>query len=604
MDLQKLSSFIKQELGKLNIEAREKIPSVKPLIISTNYYEKVKVFGEHMFFIYYAYYGYGKTHGVALKLYHEALNGELKDTHDVIVLQLRDLMRRKRCNPLELTKEMKGVDPILALLAASLIIGTSRERCGSSVGCNCYSTIVEKNKPLSFNTIEIAKKLKEYGSIYLTNMIKEITSKTGKTLVLVFDEFEELIKKGTFTLTGETIDQFLYNLAVILRRDFYDKGFTRFKVVALIQKAILSEAIIKQLSDSLNKSAERGITVFEEIEPYPPEIYADYVISALKRLDAPLSAKANIKLDMILKISEKESFLRQELERALRPLSIMPPRVAFYIAQDFIANLVEEIIRDRTSLNSINRVGILKDYIKSATEKTLNSMKKLSDITKLYILLSTKGKVMDDKATIRRDETLDKMITFIAKEILGCVEGRIASFKYSTYYGVICMKSLEPHVAVDAVLFKLSHSSKTRVDKASTNLANELAKTIANLVHLYLKIKGTSTRGLPKVKINIYPIIRRKASPPLVFPIMEYAVDKLKDIVKERLVKMLNVPRGRLTIEAVITSPYIMEEEDAIILYYKAVKGERGTPFSDYIERRYENLISAIRESWKQTVRR
>lgn len=587
--------YVKRILENLNMVARDKIPKIKPLIISTNYYEKIKVYREHMFFIYYAYYGHGKTHGVALKLYHEALNGELEDTFDVIVLQLRDVIRKRESNPLELTKQMKGVDPVLALIASSLIIGISKRRCGSLVECNCYSTIAEKiGGMFSFNIDEVARGLRERGPAYLVTMIREIVDKTGKTLVLVFDEFEELIKEERFILTGETPYEFLYKLATILRRDFFDKGFTKFKVVALIQKAVLSEYTIKKLLEKLSRSAEAGTTIFEEIEPYHPEIYADYVISALKRIDT----LSSIKIGQIL-INDRESLLRNELEKSLRPLSIVPPRIAFYIAQDFIANLIEEVLMNKAELQSSTKVGVVRDCIRSASERTLNSMKKLSDITKLYILLSTKGKVMDDKTTIRKNDVLNKMITFIAREILGCIEARTTSFKYSTYYGTICIESIKPDIIVNIVLLKLSHSSKTRIDRASINLANELAKSIAELMHLYLRVRGVSTQGLPKTRIKVYPIIRRKAFPSLIYPIIEYAVDRLKDLLSERLANKLNVSQRKLTFYTSIVNPYIMDEEDAIILYHKVVKSGRGTLFSDYIERRYEDLINSIKGAWK-----
>lgn len=588
-----LRSQIVSELSHLRDLAKEKTPQEDPLIIRTNYYENIRIKPEYNLFIYYAPFGHGKTHGVGLKLYHEAYRGELKDIYDVIVFQLREC-NEPNSNPIELLKKMKGanVDPVIALIISSLLIGLSSNRCGHKVKSKCFSTIVEKEYDLPpFDLHEIVEGLERDGIDYLIKFVKRITQFTGKRIILVFDEFEKLISEGTFVqLLGFRMSalDFFSKLGSIMRR-LFDRNLKDLKIVLLVQEAVLPSRIWEDLREEFKNSAALGVSDIARIEPYPARVYAEFVFEAIKRL---VQRKILRKTGWVNLILENKHLLIDDFEKAFANIKQIPPRIAFTIADDYIGMLAE-------SLGTCKCKGIkdLKRIIRTTYKETLNRLSMIDEAIRLQNLYLSRKSIYNDKTTFGNKDNMIDFTKILANEILKCKHSR-GVINYSTFYGIVCVEGvINNELIVNVLLLKLKYSSRTSIKKVSESLANEMTKRVGDAVESFIIDKGINYR-IRRIRINIYPIIEMKSGA-VIYSVIAGAKNKLKTELGKKITKaQLSIFSSKPNIIAEVISPYTINEMEAIILYTWLKSRNSLSLTKDYVEKSYGEIIKKIKIQW------
>ena len=581
-----LKSRIVATLSALRGIARQKKPVEGPLIMRTNYYENIRIMGEYLLFIYYAPYGHGKTHGVGLKLYHEARVGELSDTHDVVLMQLRNLGPMSDISSIMQAMKKANIDSATAFVAASLIVGFSANRCGSRVQSLCYSTYVDRisgNPTLPVN--QVIKGLMDEGREYLVKLLDGLSG--NRTIVLVFDEFEALIKGDTFTPYNTPLLYFLSDLGKLMRW-LDDRGVRKLKIVLLVQEALVRKDLWENLERRLKASGAWGITVLQRIDPYPPRVYAEFVFEAVERL---VKKRALYNSGWVRTLLQNKHSLLGDFEKVFVHISRIPPRIAFSIADEYIGTLAEQAVLTNGDIRE------LKSKIKDAYKETISRLSMIDEVIRLQDLYLSGRSIYSDKSSFGNRENMLRIVNAIADEVLNCGKWR-ANIIYSTFYGVACVKGImKNELIVDVLLIKLKYSSRSTVRRVSETIGKEIAKKVAEAVESFI-IDTETTQRIRTVKVRIYPIVGRDSSTTIYT-----AIAGTKPVIRSELGKKLakayqNIFGSRPNVRVDIMPPYVVDGMKAITLYAWIIAQNKIGFVKDYVEKSYEETIDEIRTLW------
>jgi len=581
-----LRSRIKVTLEELRNIARKKKPEENPLIMRTNYYENIRIMGEYLYFVYYAPYGHGKTHGVGLKLYHEARDGELSLTHDVVLMQLRNLGPESDITPVMHEMMKARIDSATAFVAASLVVGLSANRCGSKVKSLCYSTYVDRvSGSPKLLLDDVIKGLRSEGREYLAKLIERVSG--GRTLVLVFDEFEALIKGDRFVPYNTPLLDFLSDLGGLMRW-LFDRGVRKLKIVLLIQEALVRKDVWDNLKRKLQASGAWGITVLQRIDPYPPRVYAEFVFEAVDRL-VKKGALYNSGWVKTL-LGNKAAFLG-DLERVFVHISRIPPRIAFSVADEYIATLAEHAVLTDGDPKE------LKKKIKDAYTETINRLAMIDEVIRLQHLYLSGRSIYSDKSSFGNKENMIRVVNTLAEQLLGCGKWR-ASIAYSTFYGVACVKGAEKgELLVNVLVMKLKYSSRSTVKRVANALGREIAKKAAEAIEAFI-MDSELNQKIKKVIVKISPIVGRESNTTIYT-----AIAGTKPAIRSELSKKLakaapNIFGARPNVQAVTATPYVIDGMKAIILYAWIIARNKIGFVKDYVEKSYNEILNEIRTLW------
>lgn len=600
-------------LRSLDEMATHHNPTEKPLLVENRYYSKVENLEQYLFQVYYAYYGYGKTYGIGLKLYHESLNGELKGRFDVILLNLRNILsatsntdNRFSCHDFVKTiNKLRGTEPHLALIATSLYLGASRF-CGPDKCPYCYSTIRSRNSN-KYSELPPFTGHEKVNEEFIDMLVRKISDINNTHIILVFDEFESVVG----TVAPQQLDAFLYDIGSLLRR-LYDRGNKRLSIVVLLQKAIFAEAQRRSFENMLREGSPiRGITTMEEIKSYPSHVYSSYVIEAILRIDKKYGTRFFNYLETALRLSkrskrrsyefrrsidEKKRGLRKEFDKIFVRLEKLPPRVAFPLVRKYTVNLLSELafyIKMVDEQGNNVRAPEVRNMFEAVFKKIFEDESETFGIfPRLYMELGS-GKNLFANELIK--SSLNEMISTLLNELYGCDLHSISSYRISGFNISLCVKNVrekgQPLMQIKLGILKPNELNK---NVAPSKVIDRISSIIVDKVYRYIALASENGDN-PTVELDGIVITSNRVDSNIVKMIVRRAVEKTRKDIEQFM-----------GLEARVSSDvYIrrLENEDIIILYYMYKKRRREELVNEddilikYLDERARFFIEEIKFS-------
>jgi len=281
-------------------------------------------------------YGYGKTYGYGLNLYHEARTTE---KFDVVYINFREVATHL----ISLSRD--ATDIIRAFCAQSLV---NRE--------GVYLT----TNPKLINDVCSTITLRREPVENLREFLLTLAGKASKKVFLVIDELERLGERWDRVLS-ESVYEIILNTLLALRPGVMDTYPNRLTVVYLVQEVVYpSDKMRKGLSQFSFPALGRMFVATEDGSiptEYDLKSYMGYIDNALNAL-----AKAGVDEGLLRDL--RQMFYNSDITRRIEKYLVNMPA---FIAFDIINKTIQEAVTGDHSVeyildNYINTVPIFKLY--------------------------------------------------------------------------------------------------------------------------------------------------------------------------------------------------------------------------------------------------
>lgn len=345
-----LKGQIKETLRKVTEDYPKDLnPKELPLLVKPNYFDEAIENGPGLS-IFKAPYGRGKTYGIGYYTFHE---GRKTGKYDTIYINLRDLSR---------TFSDAGINNINLTNTA---IDLPSYICAGAMGIN-----LEQGSYLSSLSsdvlMDVCKDIKSYISKQeLGKFFETVAEKTPKRLIIVVDEFENVLRVSK-TTTG--IAESIIKLMNSLRPGVLDKYPFKINIVLAIQYLYYPSAAIMQYLQSGQPILGKMYSVNSDYT-IPVEYSANAYYEYVKLLLNYLKSKGFIDDDKMNRIVEALE-IDNKVKKVLEQISSLPARIVFENLRDLVTELsvyndnnysdfIVNYVNDLISRNSIYKIYVI-----------------------------------------------------------------------------------------------------------------------------------------------------------------------------------------------------------------------------------------------------
>jgi len=382
-------------------------------------------------------YGYGKTYGYGLNLYHEAKTTEKFDT---VYINLREVTPH-------LTSLSKDATDIIRAFCAQNLVNkegvylTTNPKLVSDI-CN---TITPRREPV--------ESLREF--------LLTLAAKADKKVFLVIDELERLGERWG-RAPRESVYEMILNTLLALRPGVMDTYPNKLTVVYLVQEVMYpSDKMRRELSQSVIPALGRMFVATEDGSiptEYDLKSYMGYIDNALNAL-----AKAGVDEGLLRDI--RQMFYNSDVTRRIEKYLVnMPAFIAFDIINKAIRDAVTgdhsvEYILD-SYINAVpifklyggSRVGFTSQHIVNALAMVLSDIEPETYPGKVF-RIGYEG-VYTVKETKEKKRGLTAIIIVARFSDLRIRDKDVEKYRkeFARLYGDVLEKCIEPNAKCKIVL--------------------------------------------------------------------------------------------------------------------------------------------------------